>query len=93
MQLCAVYRMKVINRFDLQHDLSIDDHVEHVLCEEDSPVFDGNPQLPLYGVSPELELYCQRFIVDPLEKPRSQGSMHLDRCADDRERQLVDVFP
>ncbi len=80
----------LIHGFDLHYDAMI--HPE-VYPEAEIKLFaliaDRNGTLLKEGEAKRPEFLCQTMLIDALQEPRSQLTVHLDRGSDDRARKIL----
>ncbi len=82
-------RQHLLDGFQLEDQLILDDDVDPVpALELDAFVRDGHDELAVMRNPAERQLVRERDLVHRLEKPRSQMTMDLDACPDDRLGQI-----
>src|SRR5690606_7301670 len=83
-QLRLVNRSDPFNRFELDHDLTLDDEIHAVATvQRDALVLKRKCDLFLEVDLAKVKLVRQALFVSGLQEPWTESSMDLDRCADD----------
>jgi hypothetical protein len=74
---------KLIDGFELNDDLSIDEKIQPVLTNLMVMVKKRHRMLPNELDSAQCKLNCKRFLVNPFEKARSELAMNANGSGDD----------
>ena len=72
-----MHRSDVLHRLEFNHETLVHEQVESALSDRESFVVHTDGNLALERYFPQVQLYGESFLVDGLEKPRSEISVYF----------------